>query len=170
MIKQVFKLTEINISEIKDLNLDVKPNKYTSSRIQQRVNKKMGYGCGYGFQKKSNHNNNFKKKGLGFSSSENYKNEKNYKPKTTFVAGGSFDEEQKKPFCKQSNQEFLAEIKKNVKKFAPRVDRRTCFKCQKAGHIAWNCHESTDSKQGVSSNSEMRRKCVGTTEQLKEKG
>ncbi|KAJ0744746.1 putative transcription factor interactor and regulator CCHC(Zn) family [Helianthus annuus] len=160
MIKQVFKLTEINISEIKDLNLDGKPNKYTSSRIQQRVNKKMGYGCGYGFQQKPNHNSNFKKKGLGFSSSEYYKNEKNYKPKTKFVAGGSSDEEQKKPFWKQSNQEFLAEIKKNVKKFAPRVDRRTCFKCQKAGHIAWNCHKSTDSKQGVSSNSEMRRKYV----------
>ncbi|KAJ0922119.1 hypothetical protein HanPSC8_Chr05g0199891 [Helianthus annuus] len=98
MIKQVFKLTEINISEIKDLNLDGKPNKYTSSRTQQRVNMKMGYGCGYGFQKKSNHNSNFKKKGLGFSTSENYKNEKNYKPKTKFVAGGSSEDEQKKPF------------------------------------------------------------------------
>ncbi|KAJ0441356.1 hypothetical protein HanIR_Chr16g0796781 [Helianthus annuus] len=41
MIKKVFKLTEINISEIKDLNLTDKPKKYTS-RVQQRLNKKKG--------------------------------------------------------------------------------------------------------------------------------
>ncbi|MCG5051306.1 hypothetical protein L2164_21825, partial [Pectobacterium brasiliense] len=40
MIKKVFKITEINISEIKDLNLIGKPKKYTS-REQQRMNKKM---------------------------------------------------------------------------------------------------------------------------------
>ncbi|KAJ0658773.1 putative transcription factor interactor and regulator CCHC(Zn) family [Helianthus annuus] len=94
MIKKVFKLIEINISEIKDLNLSAKPKPYTS-RIQQRVNKKMGYGCGYNFQKKPNHNGNLKKKGLGFSSSENYKNQKTYKPKTKFVSGGSSEDEQK---------------------------------------------------------------------------
>ncbi|KAJ0743915.1 putative transcription factor interactor and regulator CCHC(Zn) family [Helianthus annuus] len=74
--------------------------------------------------------------------------------------GGSSEDEQKKPFWKQSNQEFLAEVKKNVRKFASRVDRRTCFKCQKVGHIAWNCQESIYSKQGVSSNSDMKKKCV----------
>ncbi|KAM0008767.1 putative transcription factor interactor and regulator CCHC(Zn) family [Helianthus debilis subsp. tardiflorus] len=41
MIKKVFKLTEINISEIKDLHLNEKPKKYTS-RVQQRLNKKKG--------------------------------------------------------------------------------------------------------------------------------
>ncbi|KAF5813679.1 putative transcription factor interactor and regulator CCHC(Zn) family [Helianthus annuus] len=41
MIKKVFKLTEINISEIKDLNLSAKPKPYTS-RIKQRVNKNVG--------------------------------------------------------------------------------------------------------------------------------
>ena len=74
MIKKVFKLTEINISEIKDLNLSEKPKKYTS-RVQQRLNKKKGYSSGSGFQKKPNNKSIFKKKGLGFIPPENYKNE-----------------------------------------------------------------------------------------------
>ncbi|KAJ0703274.1 putative transcription factor interactor and regulator CCHC(Zn) family [Helianthus annuus] len=68
MIKKVFKLTEINISEIKDENLTRKPRPYTS-RVQQRLNKKKGYSSGSGFQKKPNHGN-FKKKGLGFIPTE----------------------------------------------------------------------------------------------------
>ena len=48
MIKKVFKMTEINISEIKDLNLTGKPKKYTS-RVQQRLNKKKGYNSGSRF-------------------------------------------------------------------------------------------------------------------------
>ncbi|KAM0046474.1 hypothetical protein Hdeb2414_s0009g00316761 [Helianthus debilis subsp. tardiflorus] len=39
MINKVFKITEINIYEIKDLNLSEKPTQYTS-REQQRINKK----------------------------------------------------------------------------------------------------------------------------------
>ncbi|KAJ0763877.1 putative transcription factor interactor and regulator CCHC(Zn) family [Helianthus annuus] len=169
MIKKVFKLTEINISEIKDLDLSAKPKPYTS-RIQQRVNKKMGYGCGYNFQKKPNHNGNLKKKGLSFSSSENFKNQKIYKPKTKFVSGGSSEDEQKKPFWKQSNQEFLAEVKKNVKRFAEKVDRRTCFKCQEVGHIAWNCSKTNYTKQGVSSNSNLKKTYVDKKEQLVKNG
>ncbi|MFS7945164.1 hypothetical protein Hanom_Chr06g00520971 [Helianthus anomalus] len=72
MIKKVFKLIEINISEIKDVNLAAKPKTYTS-RVKQRENKKKGYGSGSGFQKKPNHNGNFKKKGLGFIPTENQK-------------------------------------------------------------------------------------------------
>ncbi|KAJ0835799.1 hypothetical protein HanRHA438_Chr16g0759521 [Helianthus annuus] len=112
MIKKVFKMTEINISEIKDLNLNGKPKKYTS-RVQQRLNKKKGYNSGSGFQKKPNHNRSYKKQGLGFIPPENYKNEKNSKTKTEFVSGGSAKDEQKKPFWRQSNQEFLAEKKRN---------------------------------------------------------
>ncbi|KAJ0537966.1 putative transcription factor interactor and regulator CCHC(Zn) family [Helianthus annuus] len=164
IIKNVFKLTEINISEIKDENLYEKPRPYTS-RIKQKINKKMGYNCGYGFQKKANHNSNFKKKGLGFIPPENYKNQKTYKSKIKFVSGGCAEEEQKKPFWRQSNQEFLAEKKKNLKKFTPRVDRRTCFKCQEVGHIAWNCSKSTYTKHGVSSNFQLRKTMVDKTEQ-----
>ncbi|MFS7999642.1 hypothetical protein Hanom_Chr12g01168841 [Helianthus anomalus] len=75
MINKVFKLTEINISEIKDVNLIEKPKKYTS-RDQQRLNKKKGYSSGSGFQKKPNHNGNFKKKVLGFIPTKNHKNKK----------------------------------------------------------------------------------------------
>ena len=92
MIKKVFKMTEINISEIKDLNLTEKPKKYTS-RVQQRLNKKKGYNSGSGFQKKPNQNRSYKKKGLGFIPPENDKNEKNSKIKTEFVSGGSAEEE-----------------------------------------------------------------------------
>ena len=49
LINKVFKLTEINISEIKDLCLNEKPRPYTS-RVQQRLNKKKNYSFGLNFQ------------------------------------------------------------------------------------------------------------------------
>ncbi|KAF5804038.1 putative transcription factor interactor and regulator CCHC(Zn) family [Helianthus annuus] len=149
MIKKVFKMTEINISEIKDLNLTEKPKKYTS-RVQQRLNKKKGYNSGSGFQKKPNQNRSYKKKGLGFVPLENYKNDKNSKTKTEFVSGGSSEDEQKKPFWRQSNQEFLAERKKNGTEVFYQRETRICYKCNEAGHIAWNCSTNAKTKQGVS--------------------
>ncbi|KAJ0851127.1 putative transcription factor interactor and regulator CCHC(Zn) family [Helianthus annuus] len=149
MIKKVFKMTEINISEIKDLNLTGKPKKYTS-RVQQRLNKKKGYNSGSSFQKKSNQNRSYKKKGLGFIPPEYHKNMENSKTKTEFVSGGSAEEEQKKPFWRQSNQEFLAEKKKNETAMPRSKETRTCYKCNEAGHIAWNCQKNAKTKQGVS--------------------
>ncbi|KAJ0445500.1 putative transcription factor interactor and regulator CCHC(Zn) family [Helianthus annuus] len=148
-IKKVFKMTEINISEIKDLNLTGKPKKYTS-RVQQRLNKKKGYNSGSGFQKKPNHNGSYKKKGLAFIPPENYKNEKNFKTKKEFVSGGSAEDEHKKPFWKQSNQEFLAEKKRNGTGVFHPKETRTCFKCYEVGHIAWNYPKNIKTKQGVS--------------------
>ncbi|KAF5795141.1 putative transcription factor interactor and regulator CCHC(Zn) family [Helianthus annuus] len=149
MIKKVFKMTEINISEIKDLDLTGKPKKYTS-RVQQRLNKKKGYNFGSGFQKKPNQNRSYKKKGLGFISPENHKNVKNSKTKTEFVSGGSSEDEQKKPFWRQSNQEFLAEKKKNRTEVSYLKETRTCYRCNEVGHIAWNCQKDAKTKQGVS--------------------
>ena len=72
------------------------------------------------------------------------------KTKSEFVSGGSSDEEQQKPFWRQSNKEFLAEKRKNgTGVFHPR-ETRTCFKCNEAGHIAWNCSKNAKTKQGVS--------------------
>ncbi|KAF5803479.1 putative transcription factor interactor and regulator CCHC(Zn) family [Helianthus annuus] len=164
MLKKVFKLTEINISEIKDLNLNGKPKFYTS-RVQQRLNKKKSYNSGSGFQKKPNQNRSYKKKGLGFTPPENYKNEKISKTNTKFVSGTSSEEEAKSSFWKQSNQEFLAEKRKNgayVKK-----ETRTCFRCNEAGHIAWNCPKATNTKQGVSG--KLKQVVVDKTEPPTEK-
>ncbi|KAJ0883184.1 putative transcription factor interactor and regulator CCHC(Zn) family [Helianthus annuus] len=164
LIKKVFKLTEINISEIKDLNLNGKPKFYTS-RVQQRLNKKKGYNSGSGFQKKSNHNGSYKKKGLGFTPPENYKKEKFSKTNTKFVSGTSSEEEAKSSFWKQSNQEFLAEKRKNgayLKK-----ETRTCFRCNEASHIAWNCPKATNIKQGVSG--KLKQVVVDKTETPTEK-
>ncbi|MFS7953362.1 hypothetical protein Hanom_Chr07g00617651 [Helianthus anomalus] len=121
LIKKVFKLTEINISEIKELNLNCKPKPYTS-RVQQRLNKKKGYSSGSSFQKKSNHNGNFKKKGLRFTPTEKQKNEKyirDFKSKMTFISRTSSEEvEEKKAFWRQSNNEFLAKKQDEMKKMA----------------------------------------------------
>ncbi|KAF5759609.1 putative transcription factor interactor and regulator CCHC(Zn) family [Helianthus annuus] len=124
LIKKVFKLIEINISEIKDLNLTDKPKKYTS-RVKQRENKKKGYGSGSGFQKKPNHDN-FKKKGT------------------------SSEEEEKKAFWRQSNREFLAKKQEEIKNAGQRKKTRTCFKCGRIGHLAVNCSQAIQTKQGVS--------------------
>ncbi|KAJ0827591.1 putative transcription factor interactor and regulator CCHC(Zn) family [Helianthus annuus] len=57
---------------------------------------------------------------------------------------------QKERIVKLSNQEFLAEKKRNgTGVFHPR-ETRTCFKCNEVGHIAWNCPKSAKTKQGVS--------------------
>ncbi|MFS7952667.1 hypothetical protein Hanom_Chr07g00609611 [Helianthus anomalus] len=67
MINKTFKLIEINITELKVLKDLEKSKKYTS-RVQQRLNKKNGYNSGSGFQKKSNHNGNYKKERFRFYS------------------------------------------------------------------------------------------------------
>ncbi|KAJ0939377.1 putative transcription factor interactor and regulator CCHC(Zn) family [Helianthus annuus] len=67
-----------------------------------------------------------------------------------FVSGGNSDEEQKKPFWRQSNQEFLAERKKNGTEVFYQRETRTCYRCNETGHIAWNCSANAKTKQGVS--------------------
>ncbi|KAF5796861.1 putative transcription factor interactor and regulator CCHC(Zn) family [Helianthus annuus] len=75
---------------------------------------------------------------------------KNSKTKTEFVLGGSSEDEQKKPFWRQSNQEFLADKRKNGTEVWQPKETLTCYKCNEAGHIAWNCQKNAKTKQGVS--------------------
>ncbi|KAJ0548214.1 putative transcription factor interactor and regulator CCHC(Zn) family [Helianthus annuus] len=58
--------------------------------------------------------------------------------------GPSAEEEKKSSFWRQTNQEFLAEKKKN--EALQRKDTRTCFRCNEIGHIAWNCPKATNTK------------------------
>ncbi|KAJ0862648.1 putative transcription factor interactor and regulator CCHC(Zn) family [Helianthus annuus] len=81
---------------------------------------------------------------------------------------GSSDEEQKKPFCRQSNQEFLADKRKNGAEVVYQRETRTCYKCNEAGHIAWNCSKNAKTIQGVSQ--KLKEKVVDVeppTEKLK---
>ncbi|KAJ0569851.1 putative transcription factor interactor and regulator CCHC(Zn) family [Helianthus annuus] len=149
LINKTFKLIEVNIPELKVLKSFEKSKKYIS-RVQQRLNKKKGNNSGSVFQKKPNQNRSYKKKGLGFVPPENDKNMKNSKTKSEFVSGGSAEEEQQKPFWRQSNKEFLAERKKNGADICYLRETRTCYRCNEAGHIAWNCSNSDKLKQGVS--------------------
>ncbi|KAJ0854234.1 putative transcription factor interactor and regulator CCHC(Zn) family [Helianthus annuus] len=149
LINKTFKLIEVNIPELKVLKSCDKPKKYTS-RVQQRLNKKKCYNSCSGFSKKLNQNRSYKKKGLGFVPPENHKNEKNSNSNTEFVSGGSSEDEQQKPFWRQSNKEFLAERRRNgTGVFHPR-NAQTCFKCNEAGHIASDCPKDIKAKQGVS--------------------
>ncbi|KAJ0822245.1 putative transcription factor interactor and regulator CCHC(Zn) family [Helianthus annuus] len=157
LINKIFKLIEINIPELKVLKSFEKPKKYTS-RVQQRLNKKKGNNSGPDFQKKPNQNRSYKKKGLGFVPPENDKNMKNSKTKTEFVSGGSSEKEQKKPFWRQSNQEFLAERRRNGADVCYQRETRTCYRCNEVGHIAWNCTKNAKTKQGVSQ--KMKEKVV----------
>ncbi|KAJ0702778.1 putative transcription factor interactor and regulator CCHC(Zn) family [Helianthus annuus] len=164
LINKTFKLIEVNIPELKVLKNFDKPKKYTS-RVQQRLNKKKGYNSGPGFPKKPNQNCSNKKKGLGFVPSESYKNEKNFKSNTEFVTGGSSEDEQQKPFWRQTNKEFLAEKRKNgTGVFHPR-NTQICLKYNEAGHIASDCSKDIKAKQGASQ--KMKDKVVEKSEKSK---
>ncbi|KAM0052429.1 putative transcription factor interactor and regulator CCHC(Zn) family [Helianthus debilis subsp. tardiflorus] len=72
------------------------------------------------------------------------------KPKEKKDCGGSSEDEQKKPFWRQSNQEFLAEKRKNGSEMSYPRETGTCYRCNEVGHIAWNCQKTAKTKQGVS--------------------
>ncbi|KAJ0480367.1 putative transcription factor interactor and regulator CCHC(Zn) family [Helianthus annuus] len=72
------------------------------------------------------------------------------KPKEKKDCGGSSEDEQQKPFWRQSNKEFLAERRRNgTGVFHPR-NAQTCFKCNKTSYIASDCPKDIKAKQGVS--------------------
>ncbi|KAJ0702437.1 putative transcription factor interactor and regulator CCHC(Zn) family [Helianthus annuus] len=56
----------------------------------------------------------------------------------------STDEEEKTCFWREKNSEFLKKKQAELKK-----DSRTCFKCNNVGHIAKDCSQAIQSKQGV---------------------
>ncbi|KAJ0699179.1 putative transcription factor interactor and regulator CCHC(Zn) family [Helianthus annuus] len=68
----------------------------------------------------------------------------------TFVSGTSADEEEKKEFWRQSNREFLAKKQEEMKNADQRKKTQTCFKCGRIRHLAVNCSQAIQSKQGVS--------------------
>ncbi|KAM0036510.1 putative transcription factor interactor and regulator CCHC(Zn) family [Helianthus debilis subsp. tardiflorus] len=72
------------------------------------------------------------------------------KPKKKKDCGGSSEDEQKKPFRRRSNQEFLADKRKNGTEVWQPKETRTCYRCNEIGHIAWNCQKNAKTKQGVS--------------------
>ncbi|MFS7910217.1 putative transcription factor interactor and regulator CCHC(Zn) family [Helianthus anomalus] len=151
MIKKVFKLTEINISEIKDVNLFGKPKQYTS-RDQQRLNKKKGYSSGLEFRKISNHNGNFKKKGLGFIPPKIIKMKKFINQKLCLFQEHHLKKKKEQVFRKQTNKEFLAKKQEEMKKDVAqkKKETRTCFQCKTLGHIVRNCPKAIQTKQEVS--------------------
>ncbi|KAJ0891048.1 putative transcription factor interactor and regulator CCHC(Zn) family [Helianthus annuus] len=59
-------------------------------------------------------------------------------------SGTSTDEEEKTCFWREKNSEFLKKKQAEQKK-----DSRTCFKCNNVGHIAKDCSQAIQSKQGV---------------------
>ncbi|MFS7986257.1 putative transcription factor interactor and regulator CCHC(Zn) family [Helianthus anomalus] len=55
-----------------------------------------------------------------------------------FVHGTTSEEEQELKFRRQSNDEFLAQKKKQQPQVKD-VSKRTCFKCDQIGHLARKC-------------------------------
>ncbi|KAJ0869507.1 hypothetical protein HanRHA438_Chr11g0489901 [Helianthus annuus] len=149
MIRKVFKLTEINISEIKDINLTDKPKKYTS-RCQQRLNKKRVTVLVLVFKRNQTIMVISKRKVLVLLQQKNQKYVRDFKSKMTFVSGTSSKEEKEKLFRKQSNRDFLAMKQDEMKTIDQKKKTRTYFKCGKSGHIAMNYFQANQTKQGVS--------------------
>ncbi|KAJ0493748.1 putative transcription factor interactor and regulator CCHC(Zn) family [Helianthus annuus] len=72
----------------------------------------------------------------------------------TFVSGTSSEEENEKLFRKQSNRDFLAKKQEEMQTVDQKKEIRICFKCGKSGHIAMNCSQAKQIKQGVSKQKE----------------
>ncbi|KAJ0837425.1 putative transcription factor interactor and regulator CCHC(Zn) family [Helianthus annuus] len=75
----------------------------------------------------------------------------------TFVSGISSEEEEKKAFWRQSNNEFLAKKQDEMKKMTEqKKDTRTCFQCNTIGHIARECSKAIQSKREYLVNSKRK--------------
>ncbi|KAJ0694688.1 putative transcription factor interactor and regulator CCHC(Zn) family [Helianthus annuus] len=60
----------------------------------------------------------------------------------------SADEEEKKDFWRQLNNEFLAKKQDEMKKMTEqKKDTRTCFQCNTVGHIARDCFKDFDAEK-----------------------
>ncbi|KAF5796291.1 putative RNA-directed DNA polymerase [Helianthus annuus] len=81
------------------------------------------------------------------------------------LLGGSSEDEQQKPFWKQTNKEFLAEKRKNGTGVFHPKNAQTCLKCNEAGHIASDCSKDIKAKQGASQ--KMKDKVVEKSEKSK---
>ncbi|KAJ0539913.1 putative transcription factor interactor and regulator CCHC(Zn) family [Helianthus annuus] len=117
-VDKVFKMVEIEKSEI---------SKFVGKSHKGSYNKP-------GFKKKN------MKAGLGYKKRQNRnKNETlNYQAKMSFVQGNSLAEEKELKIRRQSNAEFEAQKRKQQPQVKD-VSMRTCFKCDKKGHLARKC-------------------------------
>ncbi|KAJ0864168.1 putative transcription factor interactor and regulator CCHC(Zn) family [Helianthus annuus] len=117
-IDKVFKMVEIEKSEIPKV----------AGKCHKTFYNKPGY-------KKKN-----MKAGLGYKKKQNWKKNEtpNYQEKMKFVHGTSSEEEKELHFRRQSNEEFLAQ-KKRQQPQVKDVSKRICFKCDKKGHLARKC-------------------------------
>ena len=116
-VDQVFKMFEIEKSEI---------SKFAGKGHKTFYNKP-------GVKKKN------MKAGLGYKKKQNWKKNvtPNYQEKMSFVQGDSLAKE-KELKMRQSNAEFEAQKRKQQPQVKD-VSMRTCFKCDKKGHLARKC-------------------------------
>ncbi|KAJ0710127.1 putative transcription factor interactor and regulator CCHC(Zn) family [Helianthus annuus] len=79
-------------------------------------------------------------------------------------SGKTSEAEKEKSFRKQSNREFLANKQEELKKneVPKKIEKRTCFQCKIAGHVAKDCPKTFKLKQEVSG--KMKEKVVEKTE------
>ncbi|KAJ0508376.1 putative transcription factor interactor and regulator CCHC(Zn) family [Helianthus annuus] len=117
-VDKVFKMVEIEKSEIP---------KFAGKGHKTFYNKP-------GFKKKN------MKAGLGYKKKQNWKKNEvpSYQTKMSFVQEKSLAEEKELKIGRQSNDEFLAQKKKQQPQVKD-VSKRTCFKCDQIGHLACKC-------------------------------
>ncbi|MFS7967816.1 putative transcription factor interactor and regulator CCHC(Zn) family [Helianthus anomalus] len=117
-IEKVCKLVEIEKSEIDKFVGKASKKTFYNKPSYKKKNTKGGLG----YKKKQNQNKRFEKIKL--------------QKKMNFVHVTSSEEEKELRFNRQTNEEFYAQKKKQQ---AKDVLKKTCFKCQKVGHIGRKC-------------------------------
>ncbi|XP_021985049.1 uncharacterized protein LOC110880937 [Helianthus annuus] len=139
-VEKVFKLVEIDISEVNNNTFFSKPKKSFVTQQPNNSGKKGSVG-NHGQNKRQG--NNLKKKGVGFEK-KMAKNE--VKPKERleemFVAGKSTVEEKEYIFSQKAIDDFNATKKlrdESYKSTFVEYDKRICYCCSEIGHMAKQC-------------------------------
>ncbi|XP_022032415.1 uncharacterized protein PFB0765w-like [Helianthus annuus] len=144
-VEKVFKLVEIDISEVNNNAFLSKPKK---SFVKQQPNNpgKKEWEGNNGHNKR--HGNNFKRKGVGF---EKKMDKKDFKPKEklsdVFVAGKNTVAEKDYIFSQKAVDNFNAAKKlKNETNRSTFVeyDKRICYRCNEIGHMAKQCDKKIE--------------------------
>ncbi|XP_021979548.1 uncharacterized protein LOC110875656 [Helianthus annuus] len=144
-VEKVFKLVEIDISEVNNNTFFSKPKKSFVTQQPKKSGKKGSVG---NHDQNKRQGNNLKKKGVGFEK-KMAKNEGKPKERLgeVFVTGKSTVEEKEYIFSRKAIDDFNAAkklIDETFKSTFVEYDKRICYRCNEIVHMAKQCMKNLE--------------------------